>query len=133
MPQNLFTYGTLMVPEVFNKVVGRTYPTCKGTLSGYMRYRVAEKSYPGIIQEDDRSVQGVVYLGVNSRDLERLDRFEGNIYEAREVIVKTETDIMLNALAYVIKPVFEGLLSEEQWVLEEFIKTHLKEFLRFEA
>jgi gamma-glutamylcyclotransferase (GGCT)/AIG2-like uncharacterized protein YtfP len=46
---HLFTYGTLMFPEVWQAVVGRQFETTPAQLPGYEIYRVAGALYPGII------------------------------------------------------------------------------------
>lgn len=129
MGQNLFTYGTLMVPELFVKLTNKPYPTCKAVLKDFARYKVNGKSYPGIIPEKGGAVEGMVYLEVTSGDLIKLDRFEGEMYSAEEVIVKTETGTVMKALVYVVKPNYKDQLSREEWSMTAFVRDHLKTFL----
>jgi gamma-glutamylcyclotransferase (GGCT)/AIG2-like uncharacterized protein YtfP len=46
---HLFTYGTLMFPEVWQAVVGKHFETSPAQLPGYEIFRVAGALYPGII------------------------------------------------------------------------------------
>jgi gamma-glutamylcyclotransferase (GGCT)/AIG2-like uncharacterized protein YtfP len=46
---HLFTYGTLMFPEVWQAVVGRQFETTPAQLPGYQIFRVRDAVYPGII------------------------------------------------------------------------------------
>ena len=46
---HLFTYGTLMFPEVWQAVVGKDFETTPAQLPGYQIFRVRDAVYPGII------------------------------------------------------------------------------------
>jgi hypothetical protein len=62
---NLFTYGSLMFPEVIYKLTTRQdYPQAKGTLQNYTRRRVKARVYPGITPLYGSAVSGVVYFGL---------------------------------------------------------------------
>jgi gamma-glutamylcyclotransferase (GGCT)/AIG2-like uncharacterized protein YtfP len=49
---HLFTYGTLMFPEVWRVVVAKNFETTPAQLPGYEIFRVAGALYPGIIAID---------------------------------------------------------------------------------
>jgi gamma-glutamylcyclotransferase (GGCT)/AIG2-like uncharacterized protein YtfP len=46
---HLFTYGTLMFPEVWRVVVGKDFESTPAQLPGYQIFRVRDAVYPGII------------------------------------------------------------------------------------
>jgi gamma-glutamylcyclotransferase (GGCT)/AIG2-like uncharacterized protein YtfP len=119
---HLFTYGTLMFPEVWQAVVGRQFETTPAQLPGYQIFRVRDAVYPGIIAlypgiiavnpspsgrgqvrdfSDSRPstldsglspVPGLVYLDVDPESFARLDAFEGHEYIRRSVTVFCKDD-----------------------------------------
>ena len=65
---NVFTYGTLMYSEVFEKVIPEKgkYSREKAFLPGYARMQVKNKPYPGLLESDSsKLLEGVVYKGIN--------------------------------------------------------------------
>lgn len=46
---NVFTYGSLMYPEVFRKLVKNTYVSEKALLRDWERRHVKNVVYPGVI------------------------------------------------------------------------------------
>jgi gamma-glutamylcyclotransferase (GGCT)/AIG2-like uncharacterized protein YtfP len=46
---HLFTYGTLMFPEVWQAVVGRQFESTPAVAPGYQIFRVKDAVFPGII------------------------------------------------------------------------------------
>ena len=126
---HIFTYGTLMVTDVFRTVTGKTYQKQKAVLEGYSRFRLAGKHYPGIVKTADDRVEGIVYLNITENDMAKLDEFEGDLYAREEVAVKLENGGRINATAYIVKKGHENCLSNEPWNLDEFIIHHLNDFL----
>lgn len=118
---NLFTYGSLMYPEVWGRVVnGRCRSQC-ATLRGYVRRKVRGETYPAIIPGAAAScLDGVLYLGITQDELERLDRFEGNYYVRTVVGVLTASGATVDAFAYVLKEEYRHILSADEWDNEAF-------------
>lgn len=138
---HLFTYGTLMFPEVWRIVVGRQFQNLPATLHGYQIFRVASVLYPGIIKSppppfafpppssnshssslnsQPPAVPGLVYRNVDAISLERLDRFEGDDYRRLSVEVTTDDGQVITADTYVIRPELGHLLTDEVWTAKEF-------------
>src|SRR6187397_11355 len=85
---HVFTYGTLMFPEVWQAVVGRSFETVAGNAAGFEVFRVCDAVFPGIVAGTGAcAVPGVVYLEVDQESTERLDRFEDDFYERRAIAV----------------------------------------------
>lgn len=128
---HLFTYGTLMFPEVWRIVVGQEFETRPATLPGYEIRRVKDAVYPGIIHSShlppspppfprSSSVLGLVYFNIDPASLARLDRFEGDDYRRLEVEVTANEGQSLTADTYVIPPEHRHLLTNEIWTSEDF-------------
>ena len=125
----IFTYGTLMLPEVMYAVTTREFRSINAKLKGYGRFTVKGESYPGIIPETDAVTQGIIYFDVDELSLERLDEFEGDLYQRIPIQVETKDKEVLNAETYVIKPRYRRCLSSKEWNLKEFAQKHLAAFL----
>jgi gamma-glutamylcyclotransferase (GGCT)/AIG2-like uncharacterized protein YtfP len=90
---------------------------------------VKGESYPGIIPVTDAITEGIIYFNVNEFSLDKLDTFEGDLYERTRVRVETEEKTIQMAQAYVIPSKYLGYLSRTAWDVEEFIKKDLEMFL----
>jgi len=102
-PANVFTYGSLMYPSVWRRVVRGEYRSLRGEVRGYRRVRVAGASYPALIRAEPREVvAGVVYLDVSAADVARLDHFEaeGEAYSRVPVSVELRGGRPVEAWAY---------------------------------
>jgi gamma-glutamylcyclotransferase (GGCT)/AIG2-like uncharacterized protein YtfP len=125
----IFTYGTLMIPEVMVAVTNRRFRFKNAMLRGYARFTVKGESYPGIIPVADAVTEGIIYFDVDELPLERLDIFEGDLYQRTPVLAEMEGGEILNAEAYVVKPEFRNHLSSSEWNMKEFTQKHLEAFL----
>jgi gamma-glutamylcyclotransferase (GGCT)/AIG2-like uncharacterized protein YtfP len=126
---NIFTYGTLMIPDVMYAVTTRKFRFVDAILRGYARFTVKGESYPGIIPVTDAITAGIIYYNVDEPSLDVLDIFEGDLYQRTPILVETVEKEMLNAETYVIKPEYRDYLSSKGWDVNKFTKTYLETFL----
>lgn len=126
---NIFAYGTLMLPSVMAAVTTREFRGDFAILRGYARFTVKGECYPGIMPAAGAITEGIIYLDVDERSLERLDQFEGHLYQRTPVSVETEDGKIRDAETYVIKSEYRGCLSSKKWNETEFSQKHLKAFL----
>lgn len=135
---HLFTYGTLMYPEVWSIVVGKDFKTTPATLPGFEIFRVAGALYPGIIRLDPptsdlrplTSVPGLLYHNLDPAALARLDAFEGPEYIRQTITVTCQDGRELDAEAYIVPPERRDLLTDEIWTAEDFqAQGHLAQFV----
>jgi hypothetical protein len=124
----LYTYGTLQVPEVIALIVGRRLVGLPARLAGYSRFRIQDRVYPAIVPAPGGNVEGILYPGLELAELERLDHYEGEIYERCElnVLVAGES---LPACTYVLRREHLHRLSGEPWDLAHFEREHLASYL----
>jgi cation transport regulator ChaC len=59
---DVFTYGSLMYPEVFHALVPNHYESTRARLKDHVRREVSGEVYPGLKVEQGGEVWGVVYL-----------------------------------------------------------------------
>lgn len=127
-PSLLYTYGTLQLPQIISQIVGRELSGRPALLSGYARYRIHDRVYPAIVEAAGAELAGVVYDGLAALDLERLDDYEGPIYERRVVPVDV-AGAALAACTYVLRAEHVHRLSLEPWDLAQFEREHLASYL----
>jgi gamma-glutamylcyclotransferase (GGCT)/AIG2-like uncharacterized protein YtfP len=119
---HVFTYGTLMYPEVWQAVVGRMFDTVEGTAAGYAIYRVADAVFPGIVAAGENDVvRGVVYLNVEHASLARLDLFEDDFYERQSLWIDCDDGERRAADAYVVPAENREVLTGERWDRAAFV------------
>jgi gamma-glutamylcyclotransferase (GGCT)/AIG2-like uncharacterized protein YtfP len=134
---HVFTYGTLMFPEVWRAVVGREFETAPATAAGFAIYYVRDAVYPGITTTNSEMaagsknneakltkadpVLGLIYFNVDAESLARLDVFEGDDYLRQPIeVTRTGNGERLLADSYVILPTKRHLLTDEPWTAEKF-------------
>ncbi len=129
---HVFTYGTLMFPEVWRSVTGREFQTVEGTAPGFAIYRVQDAVFPGIIAASQHdAVPGVVHLDVDEPSLTRLDLFEDDFYERRSLCIDCTDGVQRSAFAYVVPESNRRVLSGEHWDRGTFISSGgLEQFIR---
>ena len=119
---HVFTYGTLMFPEVWQAVVGRPFATERGRAAGFQIFRVRDAVYPGILAAGPTdAVDGVVYWDVDPDSVDRLDRFEGDFFRRRPIAVACDDGRRLEAAAYVVPDEFRDMLTDEPWTGGDFV------------
>ena len=129
--QNVFSYGTLMVPEVFQSVTCAIPSSEQAILNGYNRYSLIGRVYPAIVLEPKAKVLGKLYLGVDSSSMRALCSFEDSVYE----IVKLKAQRMdknhsIESLSFVLLEEYYEMVSVEPWSLNSFVDDHLDQYLR---
>lgn len=93
-----------------------------GILSGYSRRAVKGEYYPAIVPDREESVDGVLYLNVPAPAWDRLDRFEGEMYERRSVRIMLAYGSTAFAAVYLTKPEFLSHLEAARWDFDSFLK-----------
>jgi Gamma-glutamyl cyclotransferase, AIG2-like len=127
-PIHLYTYGTLQLPQIMSRIVGREVLGRPARLVGYARYRIVDRVYPAIVEAPGAELSGVVYERLDPAELERLDHYEGPTYERRVVHVDVGS-AALEACTYVLRAEHVHRLSAEPWDLERFEREHLVSYL----
>jgi hypothetical protein len=75
---------------------------------------VRGEPYPEIVACQGRRVEGLLSPGLPPQAFERLDRFEGTLYERTTVTVVADDWRRTSAQAYVIGESFVDRLSDEE-------------------
>ncbi len=124
MTDHFFAYGTLILAEVWQAVVGCHLEPLKATLGGYARFRVRNTPFPGIIAAPTvEPLEGKLYLGLDPKLLSLLDQFEGSLYCRQLVNVRASDGHQYRANAYVVRPENRRLLTDEPWCPKSFAES----------
>ena len=126
--QHLYAYGTLQAASIIEHIVARSLRGVAARLEGYARYRIADRVYPAIVEAPAGEVSGMLYADLDAVELDRLDAYEGALYQRRDVSVWVGR-IATPAVTYLLRPEFRHRLSDEPWDLEAFLRDHLDEYL----
>ena len=126
---NFFAYGSLQLPEVMLAVTGQSIASQPAVLLNYARYRLRDKSFPGIRPEPGAVVDGRVYWRIDRDALARLDSFEDEFYHRETVKIATADGKEWAAEAYVMNLVSHSMLLPEPWSLADFKRDKLAAFL----
>jgi len=82
---NVYTYGSLMFPEVMEALTERIFKFEDLRLQGFERFKLKEKKYPGVIENGNAFLSGRVWFDLDSASLDILDAFEDKIYTERSL------------------------------------------------
>ncbi|MCG8451284.1 MAG: gamma-glutamylcyclotransferase [Pirellulales bacterium] len=130
MSLNLFTYGTLMFPEVWKRIHIGEFPAVPATLRGFAIYRVRDAVFPGIVRADDtKQVTGRVYLNLDEDTLFELDAYESDLYERINVTATLEDGTELACYAFVVPDSHRQALTDEPWDATQFEQQELQKYL----
>ena len=126
---NLFAYGTLVFEPVLRAVAGRSLDSRPATLHGFLRRSVTGEIFPAVVESAaGDAVSGVLYLDLDDEAWRRLDRFEGELYARRSVVVRCDGEDR-PAFTYVLEPRFRDRLGSEPWDPASFAREHLEAFV----
>ena len=126
----LFCYGTLQIPEVITTVTGTSFAGVPARLDGYACYRVKDAHYPGVVPCADKNTEGVLYTGIEEKDLQVLDRFEGSLYERQLLKTVTLDGHLRSAWVYVTPSAKAKQLTNQPWFLQDFLNYDMEAFMQ---
>jgi gamma-glutamylcyclotransferase (GGCT)/AIG2-like uncharacterized protein YtfP len=101
MPTNIFTYGSLMFPEIWNRVVRGRYRCAPVIVTDHARFAITGETYPGMVPASGETVRGVVYFDVTPQDIAALDVFEGGDYRRDTVHANLDSGEPVTADSYI--------------------------------
>ena len=127
---NLFTYGSLMFPEVWERVTGLSGAGQPASLADHAARRLRGQTYPALVTAVGERTEGVLYADVTPEALARLDAFEGHFYERVMVGVSVGDGAKTSTWVYRAALPDDPDILEERWDPEGFQREHLGRFLQ---
>lgn len=128
MDRHLFVYGTLMDAEIMQRVSGQAYEGENAVLTHYQRKMVKGEVYPAIFSKENEQVEGKIYYNISCESINRLDRFEGEMYFRDIVNVSLLNDAIQQAETYVLKPEYYHVIDDKDWEYDLFMQSGKKIF-----
>jgi gamma-glutamylcyclotransferase (GGCT)/AIG2-like uncharacterized protein YtfP len=128
--RHLFAYGTLMCDDIMAEISESHLSFILATLRGYRRICVKCEHYPALVPDEERCVEGVLYLNVPGSAWARLDRFEGEMYSREIVQVERNDGPNVPADTYVARAEFMDYLVEVEWDFADFLRKYKESFRR---
>ena len=125
---NVFTYGSLMYPEVFRPVALANPQCLRARLDGWSRHAIRARTYPAAVPATGAGIEGVLWMGLDEDAMTRLDRFEGDEYERQQVLVTLPGGDRVDAQVYRWLDVTSLLPGD--WSSDDFERHHLLDFFR---
>ncbi len=125
---HLFTYGTLMCDDIMREVSSCSLRHAAATLARYGRKPVRGEEYPGLVPDSAGCVDGVIYWDVPDAAWERLDRFEGEMYERWTGRVMLADGRLAAAETYVVRPRYRDHLIDAEWDFAAFLRRGKERF-----
>ena len=95
-----------------------------GEAASLMHYRCVSlygHVYPAIVYQASEVTQGVVYRRLNQQQLQRIDRYEDDLYVRTRVQVKMVDMSDVEVWTYVLHPRYYRLIKNQPWSLAEFV------------
>lgn len=124
---NVFTYGSLLFPAVWQTVVRGVYRSSTASVRGFRRVCVRDAHHPAlIISPYAPSLVGRLYFDVSADDIARLDHFETANYQRVSVAVNAHRG---NTVAQAYLAVNTGVLTDFDWCERTFEQVGLPVFL----
>jgi len=126
---NLFAYGTLTFPEVWQRIDVGPFESVPAVLPGFAIFRVRNAVFPGIIRgEPGDHVSGLVFRGLLEEDLFELEAYESDLYDRIDVIAASDQG-PLECSAFVIPESHRSALTNEFWDTDQFKKHQLAKYV----
>ena len=128
---NLFAYGTLMFPEIWERVVGGEFRHMPATVHGFSVYRAAGQLFPVMVAAGENdSVAGIVIYDLTAADLATLDNYESDIYQRIDVSAVLADGRVERAQTYLLPAAKRHLASREPWMAEWFRREAMAAYMK---
>lgn len=110
-------------------VVGTSLRHGPAFLPDFSRFKVRNEQYPGVVPSKGSVVEGLVCRDITAQGWSRLDRFEGDMYVRRRIVVRYPDNTEGATACYIVKPEYRQMLTRTPWEFEAFIRQGKKIFL----
>jgi len=127
MPR-LFAYGSMMCPEVIEKLAGKPLTGVPGKVKNHRALCVRGELYPGMVQGHGGEVSGLVYT-FPSYLWPAFDAFEGEEYLRKPVRVWYDNGKRELVQAYLFRPEYRSRLIRRPWDFDAFVRDGLQSFV----
>ena len=127
--ENLFTYGTLIFPEIMTAVTGRTFRSVESSIDDYKAYKVRGQVFPGAVSSAGDSLSGRVYFDLDPVSSQILDIFEGDLYDRINIDLIQDTERVPVSI-YRFRKQSSLELEDNDWSADYFYQHHYMDYLQ---
>jgi gamma-glutamylcyclotransferase (GGCT)/AIG2-like uncharacterized protein YtfP len=131
----LFTYGTLTLKPIGQSFFGNR-TGIRALLKGYKRVKISFNNhilfYPALIPCPESQCDGLLFFDLTDSDWEKLDAYEGEMYERIFVTVETNNET-IKAYTYRWNYPDEYSLLDEEWNPQSISEVDLRRFISDEG
>ena len=127
----IFVYGTLLLPEISEVVIGRMPPSRAATLPGYASFLMRGECFPGLVADAASETSGLVFDDIRPGEWQRLDEYEGEMYALVPVPVVLGSGALADARVYVLRSEHLDQLTDMPWDFKRFAVEEAEAFLEF--
>jgi gamma-glutamylcyclotransferase (GGCT)/AIG2-like uncharacterized protein YtfP len=120
---SLFTYGTLLFPEVLHALIGRVPQSQISSVGGWRVAALKNRTYPGLVATPKAIAHGRLLTGLSGDEWRLLDNFEDRRYELQQMTLLDGQ----GGLAYVW--VDDSEACANTWDFQNFALTHLPAYV----
>ena len=110
---SLFVYGTLMSPNLINRVIGRVPKMVPAVLHNFHRYKIQDRPYPGIAEAKGSRVEGMFIESLDDEEFSKLDEYENIEYERIPVEVQLACNETERLLSLVTSLMFQDGVTQQ--------------------
>ena len=129
---HLFAYGSLMCEDIMKEVAGvLSLKSVRADLAGYQRLEVRGEHYPGLVEKQEKVIEGVLYFVIPEESWRRLDAFEGEMYQRLQVEVRLEGGETAQAYTYAVREEHREKLAESEWSFDRFLEKGKGAFMSY--
>lgn len=107
-----------MHEEVWNKIVHKSYKKIPFLLFNYSARRLKNRDYPGLIEHHGAETEGIIYINVSEKDMERLNNFEGDEYQ--RIILKCQKHVKIKNIETYLYTGSKANILDENWSFDDF-------------
>src|SRR5262245_53359830 len=100
-PRPLFVYGSLIVPDVLDALLGRIPDGVDASLPGWSARCLRGLEYPGLVADDDATAVGQLTYDLTADEIALIDEWESDFYE-RQLVHPVVDGSVVPADAYVL-------------------------------
>ena len=125
---NLFAYGTLCFASVMRQVANVSTPPVRARLKGFACFGVKGELYPAIVPHEGSEVFGLLYRHLKPVEIQRIDEYEGTLYDRVLLQIEYGRAGTVKAWTYVMNPGYLHKLDNTPWLINQFARHHLSRY-----
>ena len=126
---SLFAYGSLQLTEVFEAVTLESREGVPAILGGFQRTKLRGFSFPALLPVPGAQTMGILYRSLGLDAWQRLDAFEDDFYERREVTVLLLDGALCQVFTYVLSDQYRHLSLDQDWSLDDLDSETIRDLL----